>query len=100
MSVNYALCFKALGDETRFEIVMMLKSGAMCACKILEKFDITQPTLSYHMKQLTGCGLVSVEKKGTWNHYTINKQLLSELSAQLNASAEIVCSQDCSCRKG
>jgi len=76
---KYALCFKALGDETRVEIINMLRSGKMCACKILEKFDITQPTLSYHMKHLTDSGLVIVEKEGIWNHYSLNKELMDSL---------------------
>jgi len=77
---EYALCFKALGDETRVKIIEMLKNSSMCACKILEQFKITQPTLSYHMKMLVDCGLVNVEKNGIWNHYTINKVQFNNLS--------------------
>ena len=44
--------FKALADPTRLEIVDMLSCGELCACKILERFQITQPTLSHHMKIL------------------------------------------------
>lgn len=80
---DYALCFKALSDETRLQIVEMLKSGTMCACKILECFSITQPTLSYHMKSLTDCGLVTVKKEGVWNYYSVNMELLSKLSTVL-----------------
>jgi ArsR family transcriptional regulator len=82
--LNYALCFKALGDETRIEIIDMLKFGKMCACKILEKFEITQPTLSYHMKILTDSGLVFVEKEGIWNYYSLNIELLNNLTKFLN----------------
>ncbi len=84
-NIQYSLCFKALGDETRLKIVEMLKAGTLCACKILEKFNFTQPTLSYHMKSLVDCGLVSVEKKGTWNHYTLNETTLKELCSFLNS---------------
>ncbi|MFA6866358.1 MAG: metalloregulator ArsR/SmtB family transcription factor [Clostridia bacterium] len=80
---DIAICFKALSDETRLNIVEMLKGGSMCACKILEQFNITQPTLSYHMKSLVASGLVSVIKVGVWNHYTINKEMLKELSENL-----------------
>ena len=83
MEVDYSLCYKALSDETRFKIVMMLKGGTMCACKILEKFDITQPTLSYHMRLLVDSRLISVDKIGTWNHYTVNKDLLEKISRVL-----------------
>lgn len=72
-------CLKALSDETRLEIVNMLKSGTMCACKILERFSLTQPTLSYHMKQLTDCGLVNVEKDWKWSYYSLNPTAIKEL---------------------
>lgn len=65
--------FKALADETRLQIVEMLVDGERCACKIQEKFDFTQPTLSYHMKILTDCGLVNGRREGAWMRYTLNK---------------------------
>jgi ArsR family transcriptional regulator len=64
---------KALADETRLQIVEMLVDGERCACKIQEKFDFTQPTLSYHMKILTDCGLVTGRREGAWMRYTLNK---------------------------
>ena len=69
---KYVEIFKALGDETRLEIVLMLTKGEMCACKILERFEITQPTLSHHMKILCGCGLVKVRKEGKWSYYSLS----------------------------
>ena len=63
--------FKALSDETRLKIIDMLSCGELCACKILEKFNITQPTLSYHMKILTECGIVTGRKQGSWVHYKL-----------------------------
>ena len=74
---------KALGEETRIEIFEMLRGGKMCACKLLEKFDITQPTLSHHMKVLCDCGLVIAEKDWKWTHYSINEEVLAELLAFL-----------------
>lgn len=71
---------KALGDPVRFEIFEMLRTGKMCACKILEKFSMTQPTLSYHMKLLTESGLVKVERDWKWNYYSVNEIFLSEIS--------------------
>ena len=65
--------FKALSDETRLQIVQMLVDGELCACKIQEKFDFTQPTLSYHMKILTDSRLVSGRREGAWMRYTLNK---------------------------
>ena len=56
---EYVSVFKALADETRLKIIQMLSSGELCACNMLEEFNSTQPTLSYHMKILTECGLVN-----------------------------------------
>lgn len=71
---DYALLFKALADETRLKIIDMLSCGELCACDILKQFNITQPTLSYHMKILTECGIVNGVREGAWMHYTINKE--------------------------
>lgn len=76
---EYAGIFKALGDETRLRILSMLAGGKTCACKILEEFNFTQPTLSYHMKQLVESGLVDAEKDGKWVHYTLSKERLDFL---------------------
>ena len=66
------LKLKALSDTTRLDIINLLSLGPLCACHILESFQITQPTLSYHMKMLTECGLVSSERTGKWTHYTLD----------------------------
>lgn len=68
---NYKV-IKALSDVNRMKILNTLTSGEMCACKILEDFDIKQPTLSHHMKVLTECGLVISKKEGKWMHYLLN----------------------------
>lgn len=73
---EYVSVFKALGDETRLKIIEMLSCGELCACDILESFQITQPTLSYHMKILTDCGLVTARKEGSWIHYVNNAELV------------------------
>lgn len=79
MSVNnYLLIFKALSDATRLQIVQMLSAGEMCACKILKKFEITQPTLSHHMKILRDSGLVTARKEGKWSYYSLSCETLSE----------------------
>ncbi len=74
---------KALADETRLEIINMLSSGEMCACKILENFNITQPTLSYHMKILTECGLVTGNRDGAWMRYSLKKEAFEALGVLL-----------------
>ena len=62
---------KALADETRLSILHMLQDGELCACKIQEHFDISQPTLSYHMKILSQSGLVKSRKDGLWMRYSL-----------------------------
>lgn len=70
--------FKALSDPKRIRIMEMLCEGEMCACRILEEFDFTQPTLSHHMSVLSKCGLVNSRKEGQWTHYSINKDKVRE----------------------
>ena len=70
---DFAVMFKALSDPNRLMIVDMLSCGELCACRILEKFKITQPTLSHHMKTLCDCGLVKGRKEGKWTHYSLDE---------------------------
>ena len=76
-----SLICKALGDPNRLKIVQMLSGCEKCACVILERFNITQPTLSHHMKILCGCRLINVRKEGTWSHYSLNCETLRELQS-------------------
>jgi ArsR family transcriptional regulator len=79
MDQKYEKCsrmMKALGDDTRIRIFDMLSEEELCACKILEEFSITQPTLSYHMKSLCDSGLVDGRKDGVWMKYSVNKENL------------------------
>ena len=75
-TIDVALICKALGDPKRLQIVQLLSGGEMCACKLLERFEITQPTLSHHMKILCECGLVEARKEGKWSHYSLNCKTL------------------------
>lgn len=79
-----ALCMKALADETRLKIVDMLTEGELCACTILEEFNITQPTLSYHMKVLCERGLVTSRKDGIWMRYSLNRENLDTIKLIFN----------------
>ena len=63
---EYAQFFKVLSDPNRLMIIDMLSCGELCACVILEKFNITQPTLSNHMKSLCDSGLVIGRKESKW----------------------------------
>ncbi|MCH5185505.1 MAG: winged helix-turn-helix transcriptional regulator [Oscillospiraceae bacterium] len=68
-----ARIFKALSDENRVRILEILKSGEKCACKLLEELNVTQPTLSHHMKILCDSGIVDSRKDGKWTYYRISK---------------------------
>lgn len=76
---SYVMFMKALSDETRLKILDMLADSELCACKILEEFAITQPTLSYHMKILCESGLVVGRRDGVWMRYSINRHNLETL---------------------
>ena len=76
-TIDVALICKALGDSTRLQIIQMLSDGEKCGCKLLEAFEITQPTLSHHMKILNECGLVNYRKEGRWRHYSLNCESLN-----------------------
>ena len=68
--------FKALGEPKRAMIVDMLSCGELCACRILERFDISQSTLSHHMKLLCECGLVKGREVGKWTYYSLDVEVI------------------------
>lgn len=69
-----AAFFRALGDETRMEIVALLAAspGALCACEIEARFDLSQPTISHHLRLLREAGVVTSERRGSWVHYALD----------------------------
>jgi ArsR family transcriptional regulator len=94
------LVFKALGDENRLKIISMLGEFEVCACRLIEGLNITQPTLSHHMKILCKCGLVNATKKGIWMYYSLNREKFNELIAffeEVNANKNRgdKCCEDC-----
>lgn len=66
--------FKAFCDENRVKILRQLTDGEKCACKLLEELQISQPTLSHHMKILCDSGVVNGCKKGKWMHYSLARE--------------------------
>lgn len=94
---EYALVFKAISDESRLKIIDMLSCDNMCACDILEKLNISQSTLSYHMKILTDSGLIDVTRDGSWMRYSVNKTKFNEIFTFLNNLANE--KEDCFCKK-
>jgi ArsR family transcriptional regulator len=71
--VENAKVFKAFCDKTRLMVLSLLQSGEKCACVILEKVNVGQPTLSHHMKILVESGVVNARKQGKWMYYSISK---------------------------
>ena len=96
-----AQIFKALCDENRIRILKLLHNGEMCACKLLDALNISQPTLSHHMKILCDAGIVSGRKDGKWTHYSIccdgarrNRGLMKELLSVENIPADCECKEE------
>jgi len=81
---EYAQLFKVLSDPNRLMIVDMLSCGELCACVILEKFNITQPTLSHHMKSLCDSMLVKGRKEGKWMYYSLDDETVSRVKSFLD----------------
>ena len=78
--LDVAAILKVLGDPTRLKIIKILSDDKeRCACELLATFDITQPTLSHHMKILNNFKLVKTKKAGVWNYYTLNRKTMEEL---------------------
>lgn len=97
--VSQAKVFKAFCDGTRLQILELLQTGEKCACVLLAKVSISQPTLSHHMKILVESGVVNARREGKWTHYSINEaesgraiQLLTDLTTVTdNAGADKDC---------
>jgi len=69
-----AAVFRAFSDVKRIHIIGMLRRGERCACEILAELEISQPTLSHHMKILCDSGIVLPRKEGKWTHYSISPE--------------------------
>lgn len=67
-----ARIFKAFCDPNRLEILELLRSGELCACKLQDQLQLTQSGLSYHMKILCESGMVTGRQEGKWTHYSLN----------------------------
>ena len=94
--VDTAKVLKAISDPKRLRIVDMLSCGELCACKILEAFHITQPTLSHDMKVLLEAGIVLDRREGKNTFYSLNRERLGDFQ---NTLREITSEKtDCICR--
>lgn len=95
--INISKKLKVLSDPKRLEIVDMLSCEELCACEILEKFDISQPTLSSDMKKLEDANIIKSRKEGKNVFYIVNKENLDELYNLLGKIFDS--SLDCICKK-
>lgn len=99
--------FHALADANRLAILCALQHGELCACELLDDLQISQPTLSHHMKLLIDSGLVSGRKEGRWMYYSItakNAKLFREMMASYarcdcETDASVVCSAPTPCAR-
>ena len=82
---NDAKLFKALSDENRLQILSQLNAEEKCACVLLEKLAISQPTLSHHMRILAEARLVEGRKEGKWMYYSLRRGAAEEMAGLLAA---------------
>ena len=93
--LDNARVFKAFCDENRLMILEMLQTGEKCACMLLEKLKISQPTLSHHMKILVDSGMVLARKEGKWTYYSFSKAGIANAKERLNNLTVIIKNRDC-----
>jgi ArsR family transcriptional regulator len=83
---HLAKLLKAVADPARLQLLALIKSspaGESCVCDLTAPLDLSQPTVSHHLRILTDAGLVSRESRGTWAWYSVNSDRLAELAALL-----------------
>ena len=94
-----AAIFKAFCDENRIRIIKLLRSGEKCACKLLEEINVTQPTLSHHMKILCDAEIVVGRKEGKWTYYSFNPEGIERAKELLNQITTVTDSIPRSCNE-
>jgi len=89
-AAGLAQVFKALGDPVRLRLVSLIGAragGEVCVCDLTSAFDLTQPTISHHLKVLREAGLIDSERRGTWVYYRLVPAALERMAAVLSAPA-------------
>ncbi|EHK84439.1 arsr family transcriptional regulator [Rhodococcus pyridinivorans AK37] len=90
--------FKAIGDPVRLRLLSLIAShegGESCVCDISPAFDLSQPTISHHLKVLREAGLLDCERRGTWVYYRVIPSALAQLSAVLSAEVGVLPGSGC-----
>jgi ArsR family transcriptional regulator len=85
-ALRLAAMFKALADPVRLRLLSLVAThpgGQACVCDISTTFDVSQPTISHHLKVLRSVGLLDCERRGTWVYYWVIPSALQQLSAVL-----------------
>src|SRR3954449_3496254 len=78
--------FKALSDPTRVAIINCLSAAdEVCVCHLTDTFDLSQPTISHHLKILREAGLVESSRRGTWAYYRLVPEAIAALQGALGA---------------
>jgi ArsR family transcriptional regulator len=87
-AAELAPMFKALGDPVRLRLISMIAAAApeACVCDLTPAFDLSQPTISHHLKVLREAGLVDCERRGTWVWYWIRPEVLRTLAGLLGGA--------------
>jgi ArsR family transcriptional regulator len=85
-AIRMARVAKALGDPVRLQLVDVLRrhAGKVCVCELVPLFDLSQPTVSHHLKVLRDAGIVGSERQGLWAYYFVIPDALEELSVWLS----------------
>ncbi|MBA5224528.1 MULTISPECIES: ArsR/SmtB family transcription factor [Streptomyces] len=89
-AVELAKVFKALGDPVRLRLLSMIASrsgGEVCVCDLTPAFELSQPTISHHLKLLRQAGLIDCERRGTWVHYWLVPEMTDRLAGLLTRPA-------------
>jgi ArsR family transcriptional regulator, arsenate/arsenite/antimonite-responsive transcriptional repressor len=89
-AVGLALVFKALGDPVRLRLVSLIgarQGGEVCVCDLTSAFDLSQPTISHHLKVLREAGLIDSQRRGTWVYYRLVPAALERMAGLLSAPA-------------
>lgn len=94
-----AKIFKAFCDANRLQILDILTHGETCACSLLEHLQISQSTLSYHMKILCDSGVVVGRTQGKWTHYSLSPQGCAQARELVTLFTHITSpsSSECTC---
>jgi ArsR family transcriptional regulator len=77
--------FHALSDETRLEVIELLKRGERCVCELTDTLDAAQSRLSFHLRVLKDAGIVRDRKDGRWVHYELDPDAFEEMEALVSA---------------